>query len=229
MNDTSPTPAAATTARAVPDVPTPDRPTPDALLALFAEPLLAAARGRARRDALFGRRVRIQHRARLDAPEGAAIVRGDETLMLGGWPSAAQLRDGDHVVVQIDADADGRARWLRWLTELATVDLPQVALAPCSRTAAGLHPLWCIAVARLVLGPVVSIVARHDLLGVRLAQVALGFGADVLAGPIDRDRSLPLCGVTRPDETTLAGLGTLIRHAGLTAIADATGDMEDAR
>lgn len=222
MNQTQPEPTATAQARAPLDAS-----THDALLALFGEPLLAASRGRARRDALFGRRVHIEHRARIVAPDVAAIARGDEMIALPRWPSPAMLQDGDHVVVQIDADDGGRERWLRWLVELGAGDKTRLALAPCSRTAAGLHPLWCIAVARLAASAATRIVARHDLLGVRLAQVALGFGADVLAGPIDPDRSLPLCGVTRPDETTLAGLSTLVRHAGLTAVADAT--HEEAR
>jgi hypothetical protein len=37
----------------------------------------------------------------------------------------------------------------------------------------------------------------------------------VLAGPIARARSLPLAGVTRPDEATPAGLSTLVEQAGL--------------
>jgi hypothetical protein len=203
-----------------------DAPVHEALLALYIEPLLAASRARARRDALFGRRVHVQHRRRMETPDVAAISRGDEMIALSRWPAPATLQDGDHVVVQVDADHDGRERWLRWLAELGATDR-RIALAPCSRTAAGLHPLWCIAVARLASGPTTHVVARHDLLGVRLAQVALGFGADVLAGPIDPDRSLPLCGVPRPDETTLAGLSTLVRHAGLIAVADAA--PEEAR
>ncbi|MBC8068619.1 MAG: hypothetical protein IAG13_09830, partial [Deltaproteobacteria bacterium] len=98
--------------------------------------------------------------------------------------------------------------------------LPPLRIAAGSHTAAGLHRLWCIAVLRLTMPAQVLVEARHDHLGIRLAQIALGFGADVLAGPIDADRSLPLCGVTRPDEATHAGLATLVRHAGLTAIAD---------
>ena len=59
--------------------------------------------------------------------------------------------------------------------------------------------------------------ARHDLVGIRLAQLAVGFGADTLAGPIEPDRVLPLAGVTRPDENTLAGLTALVESLGLRA------------
>jgi hypothetical protein len=207
----SPTPASAPLGAA-----TSDLPTVDALLGLVREPLLAAARGRARRDALAGRRVRIVARASLGVPEHAVIVRGGEVLTQGRWPATrGALQAGDHVVVQVGTEPADRERYVRWLHELAASEPPPMSLAPCSQTAAGLHPLWCIAAARLCLPAHVAVEARHDLLGIRLAQVALGFGADALGGPIETDRSLPLCGVTRPDENTAAGLATLVRHAGL--------------
>jgi 2-iminoacetate synthase ThiH len=64
----------------------------------------------------------------------------------------------------------------------------------------------------------VRVEVRHDLHGVRLAQVALGFGADTLAGPIDAGRHLPLAGVPRPSETSEAALSELVRQAGLEPI-----------
>ena len=62
----------------------------------------------------------------------------------------------------------------------------------------------------------IRVEARHDLVGIRLAQVALGFGADTLAGPIAPPRVLPLAGVSRPDENTVAALSLLVTEAGLT-------------
>jgi hypothetical protein len=191
-------------------------PSVEVLLGWIREPLLAAARGRARRDALAGRRVRIVARTPIAIPEHAVILRGDEVLTLGRWPATrGAMQAGDHVVVQVGTEPGDRERYVRWLHELAASEPPPMSLAPCSQTAAGLHPLWCIAAARLCLPAHVAIEARHDLLGIRLAQVALGFGADALGGPIETDRSLPLCGVTRPDENTASGLATLVRHAGL--------------
>jgi hypothetical protein len=196
-------------------------PSLESLLALHAEPLLAAARARARRDALRGKVVRIAAATACELPLHARIERaGASPIETAGWPEAAQLRAGDRLLVQIDADDEARARFAAWALAIGSADLPELRIAAGSRTAAGLHRLWCIAVLRLTMPPQVLIEARHDLLGIRLAQIALGFGADVLAGPIDPDRSLPLCGVTRPDEATHAGLATLVRHAGLTAIAD---------
>jgi hypothetical protein len=196
-------------------------PSLDALLALHGEPLLAAARARARRDALRGRTIRISASAPGEPPAYARRERaGALPLDHIAWPHADAFVAGDRWVLQIDADDDARARFAAWALATGAHELPSIAIAPCSRTAAGLHRLWCIAVLRLAMPPQVMIEARHDLLGIRLAQIALGFGADVLAGPIAPDRSLPLCGVTRPDEATRAGLTTLVRHAGLTAIHD---------
>lgn len=202
----------------------PESPSVEMLLALGDEPLVAAVRGRARRDALVGREVRIVACAAMAIPEHAAIVRGALVVPLDRWPAPrGGVQDGDHVVIQVGTAPAERERYIRWLLELARNDVPRFGLAPCSRTAAGLHPLWCVAVARLCLPAQVAIEARHDLLGIRLAQVALGFGANVLAGPIESDRTLPLCGVTRPDENTAAGLTTLVRHAGLHAVLDVEG------
>ncbi len=196
-------------------------PSIEALLAWVREPLIAAARGRARRDGLFGRRVRITARPTLPIPEHATVVRGGEVRTLQQWPAIpGGLQAGDHVVVQVGTVPEDRERYVRWLHALARHDLPRISIAPCSRTASGLHPLWCIAAARLCLPAHVAIEARHDLLGIRLAQVALGFGADTIAGPIEPDRNLPLCGVTRPDENTASGLATLVRHAGLSPAHD---------
>jgi 2-iminoacetate synthase ThiH len=84
----------------------------------------------------------------------------------------------------------------------------------------GLHRLWLLAAARLALPAGVRVEVRHDLCGIRLAQVALGFGADTLAGPIDPVRHLPLAGVPRPSEATADGLCELVRQAGLTPVLE---------
>lgn len=203
--------------------PSPGTPSADALLALVDEPLLAAARGRARRESLHGREIRIVSREAIATPEHALVVSASSTSTLTHWPATrGGLQDGDHAVIQIGAAPAERERWVRWLLELSRADLPRCSIAPCSSTAAGLHPLWCIAVARLCLPPQVTVEARHDVLGIRLAQVALGFGADALSGPVDVDRHLPLCGVTRPDEATATGLATLVRHAGLVPVLEET-------
>jgi hypothetical protein len=170
------------------------------LLGLFDDPPRAGARAAAVRDAEFGHRIVV-----CGAPERAASA---------DWPDPGSIAEGERVVLEVEPDAAARARFAAWLIAAAARDVSW-SLAPCSRASAGLHRLWCIAAARLALPARVRIEARHDLIGIRLAQIALGFGADTLAGPIQPDRSLPLAGVTRPDEATAAGLATLVREAAL--------------
>lgn len=202
-----------TTSPTVVDVPVPG---PAALLALADEPLLAAAAARTRRDAGRGRSITVLPAAAATPPELAAIAPSPEQpASPGPWPTLATLPEGSHVIVRVAPDPAARAAYVAWLHKAADATVPAISLAPCSGAPAGLHQLWCIAAARLVLPSHVSIHARHDLLGIRLAQLALGFGADTLSGPIAPERALPLCGVPRPDETTLTALTTLVRHAGL--------------
>ncbi|MCY1058282.1 hypothetical protein [Nannocystis sp. SCPEA4] len=130
-----------------------------------------------------------------------------------GWPEPQALRPGDRVVLQVD-----RARldaYFAYLVRLAEAAPEGLSLAPYCARAGGLLRLHLIAAARVALPGRVRVEARHDLLGIRLAQVALGFGADTLAGPLAAARKLPLAGVPRPDEATPAGLAALIERAGL--------------
>ena len=189
--------------------------TADELLALWPDPHATAARACARRKALGARAIRIEPVPAHPLPEHAAIVRAGAVEVLPAWPTARSLVAGDRVVVQVDANPEARARYAAWLVAFAADVPPPCSIAPCSRIAAGLHPLWCIAATRIAL-PGDEVEARHDLLGIRLAQIALGFGADALTGPIAPERVLPLCGVPRTDEHTLAGLAALVQHAGLT-------------
>lgn len=203
--------------------------TPAELAALFDDPADAGRRAQEARTAHFGRRVAVRPTPPHAAPTVAAILRGDEAIERApsgdgpdghvrtdsgdpGWPDPATLCAGDRVVVQVDR---GRAdAYFAWLAR-AVVVAHAWSLAPFCAQRGGLFRLHLIAAARIALPASVRVEARHDLLGIRLAQVALGFGADVLAGPIARARALPLAGLTRPDEATPAGLSTLIEQAGL--------------
>lgn len=156
----------------------------------------------ARRRALFG-------------PAAATIaIEPADAPALHELPSPGQWPRGGAIAVHVADDEAARRAWVAWLSRLAAADV-QGSIAPTGPDAAGLHKLWCIAAARLRLPASVRVQVRHDLVGIRLTQIALGLGADVLAGPIEPDRALPLAGVTRPTETTLAGLRTLVRQAGL--------------
>ncbi len=97
-----------------------------------------------------------------------------------GWPEPGALRAGDRLVLQVDRDRLGA--YFEYLSRLAAAAPEGLSVAPFCAPAGGLMRLHLIAAARVALPGRVRVEARHDLLGIRLAQVALGFGADTLAG-----------------------------------------------
>ncbi len=174
--------------------------TPEQLLCLHLQPARAGRLAAQRRAAAFGDSIWVRE---TDPVPPRAIA----------WPSSVE--PDTSVLLQVDATESGRRAFLGWLYEVGADAPPGASVAPYSTEAAGLHRLWCLAAARLALPESVRVQVRHDVVGIRLAQVALGFGVDTFAGPLQADRKLPLAGVTRPDEATRAGISTLIEHAGL--------------
>ncbi len=175
----------------------------DDLLALHLRPAEAGRLATLARTRAFGDAIAIVPAPRHEPPAAAAIVRGDVVVTCDAWPDPATVQPGDRVVVQVDADDGARRRFVRWLS-LAAKSLPEgTAIAPLSRAAA-----------RLRLPERVRVEVRHDLVGIRLAQVALGFGADTLAGPLQPERKLPVAGVPRPNEATRTGLHHLVLQTG---------------
>ncbi len=170
------------------------------LQALVRDPATAARRACERRTRAFGRQIWIRPATDL-SPETA-------------WPDASDLGSAR---ITLRVEHDQLAAYFAWLQRAAAA-APTFTLAPWCPTAGGLFRLHLIAAARLALPLPVRVEVRHDLHGVRLAQVALGFGADTLAGPIDAGRHLPLAGVPRPSETSEAALSELVRQAGLEPI-----------
>jgi hypothetical protein len=212
----------------MPDLPH-DRPASfDAatLLRLAGFPPLLGAWAMEVRTLLFGRRTLLRPTIEHPLPSGPALLRREQLIELDTWPDPEAWQAGDRLMLPIaSGDTAMASDYVHWLLELAEhhahtplPSLPHVgpcSLAPFSTDAAGTHRLWAIAVARLVLPAAIRVEARHDLVGIRLAQVALGFGADTIAGPIAPERHLPVAGVPRPDETTITGLHKLIEQAGL--------------
>ncbi len=194
------------------------------LLELRDNPPLAGRLAMQRRTALFGRRTLLRPTPSHPVPSGPALLRRDQLLDCPSSPEPGAWQPGDRVMLSV-APQDDRAahRYVAWLLELAAARAPwdgspllgPCSLAPFCPSPAGTHRLWLIAAARLALPAGIRVEARHDLIGIRLAQVALGFGADTLAGPIEADRRLPIAGVTRPNEASVTGLRNLIEQAGL--------------
>ncbi len=185
------------------------------LLSLHHAPASAGRRASARRAERFGDDIWIR------ACEAA-------TATPAAWPMSAS--PGAQLLLHVEPTDEGRRAYVSWLLEVGATLPASVAVSAYSTEAAGLHRLWCLAAARLAVPAEVRVEVRHDLLGIRLAQVALGFGVDTFAGPLESNRKLPLAGVTRPDEATAEGIATLIRAAGLRPILDphATGSNDRA-
>lgn len=189
-------------------------------LALFERPAALGDHGAKARRRAFADQVWVRPAPSHPTPTTAALLRSglrdEHFTALAAWPEPDALQANDRVIVQVAATAGDRHRYVAWLRALARAAPASLSVAPCSADDGGMHRLWCIATARVLLPDHVHVEARHDLIGIRLAQLAVGFGADTLAGPVEPDRKLPLAGVTRPDEATAAGLATLIRQVGLT-------------
>ena len=208
------------------------------LVALFADPAVAARRACDARSAGFARRIWIRAAPAHPVPAVAAALRGDALVDLSpappdmsratgpeehvpsdmsrapAWPEPHVLARGDRLLVRVEHDQ--LPAYCAWLVRVAAAATPpHWTLTPVCPRPGGLFRLHLIAAARLALPSAVRVEVRHDLHGVRLAQVALGFGADTLAGPIDAGRHLPLAGVPRPSETSAAALSELVRQAGL--------------
>ncbi len=193
-----------------------------ALLELRGDPPQAGQWAGEVRQAYFGQRTNLRTTPELPHPEtDVSVERAGQRLALAELPAASTWLAGDRVAIAIEPGDDAAARrYATWLVQLAGSELPTgCSLAPWSRQPGGTARLWAIAVARLVMPAMVRVEARHDLIGIRIAEVALAFGADTLSGPIVADRKLPVAGVTRPTEATLAGLRNLIEQAGLEPVS----------
>ncbi|TPV95590.1 MAG: hypothetical protein B7733_09080 [Myxococcales bacterium FL481] len=190
--------------------------TTEQLLAWRVEPIEIGSIANTRTIERFGDVVSIRHSPALPAEPTTCIIRRGELTTHPGWPQPHALKNDDELVVNVRPSQ--ARRWLDYLTALSDGGPERWTLAPVSDEPGATFKLWLVATARVRLGdahdsPPIHVAARHDALGLRLAQVALSFGADVMAGPIADERRLPLAGMTRPTENTKTGLALLIQQA----------------
>jgi aminodeoxyfutalosine synthase len=85
---------------------------------------------------------------------------------------------------------------------------------PVRRRTSGLDQLRTIAVCRVYLDNFEHITAYWLSMGLGLAQVALGFGADDLHGTLEEERIYHMAGANTPQGVTVAQLERAIREAG---------------
>jgi len=158
--------------------------------------------------------------ARVLVGDGPAAL--DQALAAGGlrvlWRMPYRAGEGDDLrrrrfAAVAQALSDGAAPW----AVLPTPDgEPQ-----------GLDTLDVTARCRLDLPGSHHVVADFQRLGPRLAQMALGFGADELFGPIVAERALRLGDNARNPAMTRKEAATLIRGAGLRPFERGIGDALD--
>jgi len=163
-----------------------------------------------------------------------------DLAVLGGWPAARDagvnlLIGGGGVVPHAAAQASqARSLWRLPFQAGATArerqaeldELRQVVDAGLSIWGVmptplgepqGLDALHLVATLRLELPQIPHVVLDVAALGPRLAQMALGFGADELWAPIVSERALRLGGNANNPAMTRKEAAVLIRGAGLTA------------
>jgi aminodeoxyfutalosine synthase len=90
------------------------------------------------------------------------------------------------------------------------------------RPTSGRRDLQVMALARIYLDNVPHLKAFWIMLGVKLAQVALSFGADDLDGTVVEERITHAAGATTPQALTVAELRALIEEAGRTPVERTT-------
>lgn len=173
-----------------------------------------------------------------DAAE--AFVEEDDLAALGGWDAARALgvdllvggrdpqrhaaaiaggarsiwrlyfRSGENREARVARVEALRARVAGGLAHWGVLPTPEDGSEP-----EGLDTLHLTASCRLALPAIGHVIADVPVLGPRLAQMALGFGADELFGPIVSERALRLGDNARNPAMTRKEAAILIRGAGL--------------
>lgn len=103
---------------------------------------------------------------------------------------------------------------LPFLTENNKLELPPEALGPQR----GLEQLRTIAVSRLMLDNIPHIKAYWVMMGVKMAQTALYYGANDLDGTIVEEKIGHMAGADSAQAMTIAELESMIRQSGFTPV-----------
>jgi hypothetical protein len=160
--------------------------------------------------------------ADVTGPRGLRTARAaGVNVLLGGGDhelcrAAAEL--GMRIVWRVEfANGETDAEWLGYLDAVKALGIPLAALMPVPHGEPyGLDTLRVFAFCRLALPDVPHLLADVTTLGPRLAQMAFGFGADELFGPIVAERALRLGDNAHNPALTRKEAATLLRGAGLT-------------
>jgi hypothetical protein len=159
----------------------------------------------------------------LPAAGGIAAARAAGVGLLVGAQELASARAAADAGLRVlwrlpfrDGESDGE-RLTRLAAVAASAPPPWGVMPAPVGEPYGVDTLRFFALCRLALPEVAHLVADVTALGPRLAQMALGFGADELYGPIVAERALRLGANANNPALTRKEAATLIRGAGLTA------------
>jgi hypothetical protein len=144
---------------------------------------------------------------------GVNVLLGGGDLELGR--AAADL--GLRIVWRVEfTNGETDAEWLGYLAAVQALGIPLAGLMPVPHGEPyGLDTLRIFAFCRLTLPEVPHLLADVTKLGPRLAQMAFGFGADELFGPIVAERALRLGDNANNPALTRKEAATLLRGAGV--------------
>jgi hypothetical protein len=133
-----------------------------------------------------------------------------------GFFARARAAEGDGIVRFPFQNGESDGERLDRLAAIAAAAPPPWGIMPAPvGEPFGLDTLRCFALCRLALPRVAHLLADVTALGPRLAQMAFGFGADELHGPIVAERALRIGANANNPALTRKEAATLIRGAGL--------------
>jgi hypothetical protein len=159
----------------------------------------------------------------------AAVAAGANTFMATSIPMLIEAtRRGMRGLLRLSVPAaepvEQQERRLAELANRVRAGLALDGVVPTpEEDCMGIPALLLIARCRLALPGVPHVLVDLDRLGAKLGQLALGFGADELCGPIVVKRALRLGDNAGSHEITRAEAAQLLRGAGLRAFERAAG------